>query len=125
MNPYSSPEVPSSPQGSQNTGCLRFFVWLMPTMMVLGLAFLISVAANQFRMYTKSEDMIVVLIVISIPGILGIGYFDSKLKRQQYRIPQNQQGHDSMHVIKFFLLQLLIMPAIAFALILGFCAIVS
>ncbi|MBX3740626.1 MAG: hypothetical protein KF712_06520 [Akkermansiaceae bacterium] len=46
-------------------------------------------------------------------GTLGLGYFDARLKRQQEKISrENDRSDDGWHVLKFFLLQLALVPCL-------------
>lgn len=120
MNPYSSPNAPLVPQGNRYPGFLRFLVWLMPTMITVGLTVLLGFAP----VHGPLVEIIAIVAVIITTGIIGLGFFDSKLKRQQHHIPQTKRGHDGKHVLKFFLLQLLIIPALSFVLLMGICSII-
>lgn len=125
---HEPPESDPAPQGSGNTavGWFRVFLWLMPTALVAGLAILMAwafVSLGKRGVFNASEGVEGFLVVLwmagSMTGVLGLGYLDARLKRQQERISrENDRFDDGWHVLKFFLLQILLVPFLGFAVLL-------
>jgi hypothetical protein len=120
--PQESPQTDPAPESSGNAavGWLRFLVWLMPTALVPGLILLMSGAFVLLRKlgvtgnFQDAKGFVILFWMIgSMVGTLGLGYFDARMKRQQEKISrENDRPHDGLHVLKFFLLQLALVPSL-------------
>ncbi len=128
------PETDPAPEGNANTAVawFRFFIWLMPTALVVVLSMLLTwifLSLGKRGMFSGWQDAgafgIVFWLAGAMVGTLGLGYLDARLKRQQQRISRdNDRFDDGWHVLKFFLLQLALVPflSVAVAIVMGIVA---
>jgi|GEM_PF-3914769 len=117
------PQTDPAPEDNGNAGVawLRVFVWIMPTAFVAGLILLMSLAffallkLGVTASFREAQGFIVLFWMIgSMVGILGLGYLDARLKRQQGRVSQaDDRFDDGWHVLKFFLFQLALVPCLS------------
>ncbi|RYD38480.1 MAG: hypothetical protein EOP87_01500 [Verrucomicrobiaceae bacterium] len=111
------------PKGNGNAGVewIRVFAWIMPTAFVWGFVVLMGLGFALLRRWGVIIDfrdaqgfLVVFWVAGSIVGVLGIGYLDARLKRQQGRISQaDDRFDDGWHVLKFFLFQLALIPILS------------
>jgi uncharacterized membrane protein YkvI len=120
MNPYTPPEQPSPGGRNPGVGWLRFLVWMMPSMLMVLLAVFVGSMAGRSSGFV--EVGAAVYFLACIPAIFALGHFDSKLKRQQQGLSQEGRVDHSGHMVKFFLLQFIVVPAVTGVIAFGFCA---
>ncbi|WAC19927.1 hypothetical protein OVA24_00860 [Luteolibacter sp. SL250] len=116
-----------APQGEGNAAVawFRVFVWLMPTAFVAGLAMLVAwvfislAKRGGFNGSQGAEGFVIVLWMVgSMVGVLGLGHLDARLKRHQQKISrEDDRFDDGWHVLKFFLLQILVVPCLVFVVV--------
>jgi hypothetical protein len=105
-----------SPPPNRALGWYRFIVWVMPTCVALTTALGCIWLTSQLRW--KGDLLVLGWFVVNTLAIVGLAIFDAKLRNR----PDNPVSLKTDAVmIRFFLLQLLIIPSLSFALCFAAC----
>jgi hypothetical protein len=93
-------------------GWLRFFIALTPTAIFIGCVILASWLYSPF---STSDVWSKISLILGFSGLLFCAWFDSQFD-VQYRMGTRNLGS---HMIQFVLYQVLIIPAVLFAIVLA------
>lgn len=106
--------VPAQAPRNRALGFVRFLVWLMPAVVVIGCAILCGLMIGNFG---EGTGPVVAAVLVGLAGIAACGWFDSQLAGPC------RGGHRTvgMHIMIFMLLQVLIVPASLIATVFAVC----
>ena len=107
---------PKIPPPNRALGWYRFIVWVMPTCVALATG-LGCIWLNSVQKW-NGDLLVLGWFVINTAAIVGLAGFDAKLRnRPDHPVAlKTDEG-----VVRFFLLQLLIIPLLTFALFFAAC----
>jgi hypothetical protein len=107
---------PEFPPPNRAIGWYRFMLWMMPTCIALTTAFGFGWLSSFVRVH--SDPIVGGWFVLNTLATVGIAIFEAKLRSRPDRPVslKNDAG-----VIRFVLLQLLIIPALSFAIFFSAC----
>jgi nitrate reductase NapE component len=112
--------TPNLPPPNRAIGWYRFMLWVMPTCVAITSAFGLEWLSNHL-IFFRGDRLLVVWWVFNIAAAIGIGIFEVKLNRP---LPGQQEVRlDPAKVVKFVVLQFVIVPVLSCVIAFGFCAI--
>jgi hypothetical protein len=106
------------PPPNRAIGWFRFMLWMMPTCVALTTAFGFGWLSTIIRV--DSDLLVICWFVLNTLATVGVAIFEAKLR--------SRPGHlvslkSDAGVVRFVLLQLLIIPALSFAIFFAACLI--
>lgn len=107
---------PDFPPPNRAIGWYRFMLWMMPTCIALTTAFGLGWLQSVVRIHPDLQ--IVGWFVVNTLATVGIAIFEAKL-RSRPDLPVSLKTDSG--VIRFVLLQILIIPAMSFAIFFAAC----
>jgi len=114
-DPEKQPEPPIELQPNPAVGILRFFIYLMPTAIVVGCLMLDSWLRHNAKL---GIDLSSIIVPLGAAGIIGCGWFDSMLALN-CRLGKRSRV---THVFVFTLTEvILVIPALLFAILYAIC----
>ncbi|WP_035613073.1 hypothetical protein [Haloferula sp. BvORR071] len=117
--PYRTGSPLPPPPPSRKSGCLRVGIWLLPSVILPMCLF----GAGQL---TNSTLGLYVGGAIGLGLTIYLGHFNAMLRCQQLGIPQNHpKAAIGSHVFIFVIVQVLVVPALWFALAWGACVLMG
>ena len=114
--------LPVSPPPNRAIGWYRFMLWMMPTCVAITSAIGLGWLVNVLRL-RGGELLILVWLVFNIAAATGIGIFEAKLERSPR--PGQVVQPESAKVVKFVMLQFLVVPIMSCVIAFGYCLVGS
>jgi hypothetical protein len=108
---------PNLPPPNRAIGWYRFMLWMMPTAVAITSAIGIGSLSNWMRW--RGDLPLLLWFVVNIAAAIGIGIFEVKLERPSR--PGQVVQPESSKVVKFVMLQFLVVPVMSCVIAFGYC----
>lgn len=115
------PDLPQLPPLNRAQGCFRLLLWFMPTVFAVASAW--AIAAKIGR---SSELATALWIIVNLGFIGAAGWFNAAMPHHiRLSKAEKKAGKMAVSMVVFFLVQLVLIPAIVAGTVFAFCALVA